>query len=133
MESAALAGPFSGPWKIRPARLNQSAHGERNAVSGTYGYLLRLTYQGSDKASAATRNLLVTTVFQHNPQALPALTAGKNELEYQAAREVRRELPVRLDQVDRIAHKVTNATYAAQRGQASSSTNVGPPARLFLP
>jgi hypothetical protein len=117
VESAPLAGPFSSPWKIRPARLTQSAHGERNAVSGTYGYLFRLTYQGGGKASAAVRNLLITTVFQHNPRTLPALAAGKNELEYQAAREVRREVPVRLDQVDRFAHKVTNATYAEQSGQ----------------
>ena len=56
-------------------------------------------------------------MFQHNPRTLPALTAGNNELEYHAAREVRRELPVRLDKIDHFASGVTNATYAERSGQ----------------
>ena len=117
VESAALSGPFHGPWNVRPARLTQSAHGQRNAVAGTYGYLLRLTYHGAGEARSVGHDLVLTTLFQLNPRSLPALAPGHNALEYHAADEVRTELPVRIDKIAPSAWKVTNETYQDQGGQ----------------
>jgi hypothetical protein len=115
--SASQAGPFHGPWHIRPARLTQTEHGQLNAVAGTYGYLLRLSFHGSGNARSVVHDPLLATVFEVNPRTLPALAPGHNALEYRAAPDVRTELPVRITQIDRFAAKVTNAMYQDQGGQ----------------
>src|ERR1035438_9947923 len=38
-----LRGPHRGTWQIEPAVLTRSEHGRRTAVSGSYGYLVRVT------------------------------------------------------------------------------------------
>ena len=41
-----LRGPHRGAWHIEPAVLTRSDHGSRTAVSGSYGYLVRVTKDG---------------------------------------------------------------------------------------
>jgi hypothetical protein len=50
-------------------------------VSGTYGYLLRVTLSGKPD-EAVVRSLTVTTWVQVAPAALPALQRGQNLVEY---------------------------------------------------
>lgn len=85
---ATLTGPHRGGWSATPAVLTKSEHGTRNAVSGTYGYLVRLTQRG-----AQIRSVTLTTRFQLNPRTLPQLEAGTNELEYSSSGVNRWELP----------------------------------------
>lgn len=115
-QSAALTGPFSGPWNIHPASL-PGADGHHNAVSGTYGYLVRFTLQGTAKQPSTVQDFFLTTLFQLNPRTLPALTPGQNEFDYNAGNDVRTELPVRAARLDQFASKVRNASYQSQGGQ----------------
>jgi len=59
-----------------PARLDLTPQ-----VSGTYGYLLRITLRGQP-GEAMVRSLAITTWVQVAPAALPALHQGKNRMEY---------------------------------------------------
>lgn len=115
-QSASLAGPFQGLWKTQPARL-PAAHGDRNAVSGTYVYLVRFSMHSASKHPAVLHDPLLTTMFQLNPRSLPTLTAGQNHLEFATASTARTELPVAAAQFKRFASKVKNASYLDQAGQ----------------
>lgn len=108
-----LHGPFHGKWSALPATLTHSKHGARTAVSGTYGYRVRI--HGSSRAHFD--DLLLTTRFELNPRTLPALTPGNNELSYHATGQDRTEIPVRADHLDRFAWKVDNAEYSGSNGQ----------------
>ena len=81
----------SRTWSAAPARLASSAHGELNAVAGTYGYLLRLR---SDKPIRVLPNLLIRSTFQLNPRTLPQLLPGENHFTVTEAQLERREMPV---------------------------------------
>jgi len=59
-----------------PAQLDLTSR-----VSGTYGYLLRMTLRGRPQ-EAIVRSLDVTTWVQVAPAALPALRKGVNRMEY---------------------------------------------------
>jgi hypothetical protein len=50
-------------------------------VSGTYGYLLKITFNGQPE-TAVLRGLGITTWVQVAPAALPSLRAGRNRMEY---------------------------------------------------
>ncbi len=115
-ESASLAGPFNGPWKIHAADL-PGAQGHRTAVSGTYGYLVRFSLHGAANQSPSIQNVFLSTIFQLNPRTIPALTPGENQFEYRAGNEVRTELPVRASHLNEYASKVQNASYVSQNGQ----------------
>lgn len=115
-ESASLAGPFHGPWNIHAADL-PGAQGHRNAVSGTYGYLVRFSLHGSSNQPPSLQNVFLTTIFQLNPRTIPALTPGENQFEYRAGNDVRTELPVRASHFNEYASKVEKASYVAQDGQ----------------
>ncbi len=86
--AATLSGPHQGTWTAAPAVLTKSEHGSRNAVSGTYGYLVRVSRTGG-----GIRDLMLTTRFQLNPRTLPELTAGVNAMEYSSSNVERFELP----------------------------------------
>jgi hypothetical protein len=75
-----LRGPHRGTWRCEPAVLMRSAHGRRTAVSGTYGYLVRIA---KGRGSELRGGLLLTRI-QLNPRTLPDLAAGHNELIYTA-------------------------------------------------
>jgi hypothetical protein len=109
-----LQGIHTGEWSAEPAPQSRSDHGVRTAVSGRYGYLLRLTRS----AGVQIKDLLLTTKFQLNPRALPALKAGRNEFVYTAGpqREWRR-LFSDAARAREVAQTVTNAQYVSSEGQ----------------
>jgi len=125
--SGRLAGPFDGPWEIEPQVIVRSEHGRLTAVSGTYGYLLRVTLQGPAPAHAVRVNSLdLQSRFQLNPRTLPELRPGQNSLVFTAGTPVqRRSVPVRLEAVTRQAVRVSGVAYREEQGQgfllASSS------------
>ncbi len=103
-----LRGPHRGTWHAEPAVLTKSAHGRRTAVSGSYGYLVRVTRTGG----AAVSDLLIRTRIQLNPRTLPELKPGRNEMMYTAgAPRVRRELTGRAPYANK------NARYASEGGE----------------
>lgn len=66
-------------WKnVNP---NQGAIGLTAYVSGTYGYLLKITLRGEPN-KAIVRSLTMTTWVQVAPASLPSLRKGKNRMEY---------------------------------------------------
>ena len=87
-EASTLMGPHEGYWTATAAVLTRSEHGARNAVSGTYGYLVRITRSGG----ARIDDLTLTTRFQLNPRTLPELAAGNNEIDYSSSSLRRWEL-----------------------------------------
>ena len=82
-----VRGPNRGSWTAQPATLTKSEHGSRNAVSGTYGYLIRVSKTGGE-----LRGLTLSTRFQLNPRTLPELKPGANEIEYGSSDSERWEL-----------------------------------------
>jgi len=52
-------------------------------VSGTYGYLLKVSLKG-DPEKAVVRSLKITTWVQIAPASLPSLRRGRNQLEYRS-------------------------------------------------
>ncbi len=109
-----LRGPYSGPWRCAPRVLSVSEHGTRGALSGTYGYLVRITLAGPD-GRVALRDLRLTSIFQLNPRSLPALAGGKNELLYSPGKVVvRRSLPVELSRLADFALEVDRLVYTRE-------------------
>jgi hypothetical protein len=108
-----LPGPFHGQWSALPATVIRSEHGARTAVSGTYGYRVRI--DGS--TNAHFQKVLLTTRFELNSRTLPELMPGNNELQYRAAGQDRTEVPVRTDNLDRFALKIDHAHYSGSNGQ----------------
>ncbi len=109
-----LSGPHQGPWRGEPAVLTKTGHGRRTAVSGTYGYLIRLT--ANEGASAP--HLVLRTRIQLNPRTLPTLAAGHNELVYSSGPDRRRlTLNVSAKSAQTVATRLVNASYVEQGGQ----------------
>lgn len=105
-----LAGSHDGIWRAEPEVLLRSEHGARTAISGLYGYLLRVSLRGA----ADVRDLKITTRFQLNPRTLPELESGANRLLYTSAPPVRRtELSIRLPG----SPEVRNARWFEEAGQ----------------
>lgn len=117
--SGRLTGPFDGPWEIEPQVIVRSEHGRLTAVSGTYGYLLRVTFQGPPPAQAIRLgSLSLKSRFQLNPRTLPELRPGQNSMVYTAGLPVqRRSVPVRLDDLSRQAARVSGIAYREEQGQ----------------
>jgi hypothetical protein len=112
--AGALHGPHAGAWRVEPAVLTRSEHGRRTAVSGSYGYLLRLTRSPGTEL----REIFLLTRIQLNPRTLPALTNGHNELVYSAGPpRVRQSVPVAPAAAREVAGSVTNARYVSDGGQ----------------
>ena len=102
-----LSGPHQGPWRGEPAVLTKTGHGRRTAVSGTYGYLIRLT--ANEGASAP--HLVLRTRIQLNPRTLPTLAAGHNELVYSSGPDRRRlTLNVSAKSAQTVATRLVNAS-----------------------
>ena len=123
VEAATLTGPHQGVWTAAPAVLTKSEHGSRNAVSGTYGYLVRVAQLG-----ARIDNLTLTTRFQLNPRTLPELGPGDNEIHFTSAAAGRWEFPVSVPDVKAMAARIQNAAPVVSGGQgyiASLGTGQG--------
>ena len=113
VEASVLKGPHRELWKTSAAVLTQSEHGVRTAVSGRYGYLVRITKSPGATVSSA----LLRTTIQLNPRTLPELRAGRNELTFSSgAARVRTPLAVPAVDAGTIAHRVTGASYVGAKG-----------------
>ncbi len=112
-EGATLAGPHEGVWIAAPAVLTKSEHGSRNAVSGAYGYLVRITRKGAE-----IQGLTLTTRFQLNPRTLPELYAGENEMDYWSSGAGRWELPISVPDIKRFAARMENSGLVDSGGQS---------------
>ena len=108
-----VKGPHRQVWKTSPAILTRSEHGIRSAVSGRYGYLVRLT----QSPGAEVGTVLLRTTFQLNPRTLPELKAGRNELAFSSgAARVRTPLAVPAADAGKIAQRATGARYVEAKG-----------------
>jgi hypothetical protein len=112
-DGTTLQGPFHGKWTALPATVVKSEHGTQTAVSGTYGYRVRI----DSSTNAQLQNVLLATRFELNPRTLPELTPGNNELQYRSTTQDRIEIPVRADTLDRFASKIEHARYSGSNGQ----------------
>jgi hypothetical protein len=93
----------------------RSANGTLTAVSGKYGYLLKIAGIG---AGGQLQRIQIVTRFEMNPRTLPALVAGVNQLAYRAgSAEQRWHIPVALDKFDRFARHAENVQYIAEQAQ----------------
>ncbi len=109
-----VSGPHSGPWRCAPSVYTVSEHGTRNALSGTYGYLVRITLAGPG-GRAALRDLKLTSIFQLNPRSLPQLANGDNELIYNPGKpETLRKVPVELSRLSDFALRVDRLIYTEE-------------------
>ncbi len=86
IEAGNLHGPYRGIWRVQPKVLVRSAHGRLTAVSGAYGYQLRIRTRGSAEAS----KVHFTTRFQLNPRSLPAVEPGANLFHFSTGPAVER-------------------------------------------
>jgi hypothetical protein len=112
--ATALPSPAPGRLRLEPAVLTRGAHGRRTAVSGQYGYKVRV----SATEPARPKDLLIVTRIQLNPRALPGIQPGRNELTYAASSPQRRlEVPVDAAELPRTAHRVSNARRVSSGGQ----------------
>lgn len=112
-ETGQVAGPRHGHWNVSPRIEARSAHGTLTAVSGHYGYLVKVTSMPD-----AVKRLINVTRFQMNPRTLPALAAKTNELIYQAGPAERRwPVAVALEGIERFAHRADNVRYVAESSQ----------------
>jgi hypothetical protein len=73
---------------VEPAVLARSAHGRLTAVSGSYGYKVRITKKGAPGAQIGSLHLV--SRIQLNPRTLPAIQPGENRFVYSSAAPVRR-------------------------------------------
>ena len=114
-----LRGPFAASWQARPREWLRSPHGVLTGVGGKYAYLIRLRFSGSGPSSPTRiKNVQIRSRFQHNPRTLPALGAGRNELEYRTGGQFHRHsFPVSLDALSRFARSVVNAAVIDESGQ----------------
>ncbi len=111
-----ICGPYFGPWKTGADVITVSRHGRLTAVSGTYGYLVRLTLSGPQPASAAgVGEVVIASLVQANPRNFPAITAGRNEMVYSPGPQRRRwSLPVRLEAFESYAARSRKMEYVLE-------------------
>ncbi len=117
-KSWVVAGPLNGPWRVAPKIEARSAHGSLTAVSGHYGYLVKVA---TDEAEL--KKITLVTRFQMNPRTLPALAAGANELVYHSGPALERyPVPVAPDRIGQFARSMENARYVAEQSQGFLAT-----------
>ncbi len=110
-----LSGPFSGEWRIGPQVLGTSEHGVASAVSGKYGYLVRLILSGSESGEASVADLVLTSLIQLNPRTLPALESGENRLSFvPGPRRKRWSMPVEISRIGEFAVRLDAVEYVEE-------------------
>ncbi len=110
-EAGELHGPYDGDWSVEPAVIVKTEHGRWTAVSGSYGYEVRITRKGPP---ARIEGLNLTSRIQLNPRTLPAIESGDNEMIYTSGAAAKRiAVPVRLDRV-----KARNLDVVKEAGQS---------------
>jgi hypothetical protein len=116
---ATKRGPFHGMWEVSPKPWARTGHGTLTAVSGRYGYLVRLCLSGPGSVDTPrVNNLLLVSRFQLNPRALPEVAAGRNEMIYSAGEpEDWRPLPLDLERIREFALRLENVRGVSESGQ----------------
>jgi len=114
-----VRGPIQGLWHAEPAPVLQSQHGKLTAVSGKYGYLMRLSMLGNGgEDSIRLRDIEIKSRFQLNPRTLPLLTAGRNHLQYRpGAAYQRRSFPVKIGRLSQYAYRAVGVKCLKESGQ----------------
>jgi hypothetical protein len=114
LTAGVLGGPHRGLWQVEPAVLTRSEHGRRTAISGSYGYLVKVTTDNGIELRGCT----LITHIQLNPRTLPELAPGRNNLIYTAgAALVRHPVAIDTPAARKVAHTVSNARYVSANGQ----------------
>jgi hypothetical protein len=83
-----LQGMHDGGWSTEPAIIATGAHGRLTAVSGSYGYEVRITRTGG--AAVRLSDLHLVSRIQLNPRSLPYLQGGDNRFVYTSSAAERR-------------------------------------------
>jgi hypothetical protein len=129
VEAGYVRGPYRGEWRAEPSVLARSVNGRLTAVSGRYGYLLRLRLEGG----AVVSSLMVRTNVEINPRTLPALSAGRNELEYTGGpAQIRRTIEIVPESACRIAQRCSNVQYVGDATQGYWVASGSDPAELLF-
>jgi len=111
-QAGSVSGPFSGTWKTGPKVLAVSAHGVATAVSGRYGYLVRLTLSGPESGEIFLHDAKFSSTIQLNPRTLPALEAGENRLSLvPGIQRMRWDYPVDISRITEFAAGVKKIKY----------------------
>lgn len=128
-EGARVAGPFHGRWEARPRVEARSAHGALTAVSGHYGYLVKIK---TPVDGAPLKQLTLVTRFEMNPRTLPELVAGTNELVYRAGPVQQRwPVPIEMERIEQFA-SVVNARYVDEQAQGFLAPRDSQPAEIVF-
>jgi hypothetical protein len=128
-EAGRRAGPFHGRWEATPQVETRSAHGALTAVSGRYGYLVKIK---TPESGAPLKQLTLVTRFEMNPRTLPALAAGTNELVYRAGvAQQRWPVPIEMERIEQFA-RVVNARYLAEQAQGFLAPQDSQPAEIVV-
>ena len=130
-----LSGPHQGAWSVEPQVIVASAHGRKTAVSGTYGYRVRLIQ--SSPATMRVDKLQLVSRIQLNPRTLPEVRAGRNEFLFSTGAPIERhEIPAQsieaqmrgIERVDENGQSFFHPT-AGQTGESVYELN--PDGRAF--
>jgi hypothetical protein len=110
--AGSLIGPFQGSWRIGAAALAVGDHGVATAVSGKYGYLVRLALSGPSSGEALVNEVAFRSLVQLNPRTLPALEAGENKLAYVPGSQRKKwNLPVDLSRLAEFVTQLESVEY----------------------
>ena len=132
-QASTRRGPFSGRWEVQPGILAKSEHGTFEAVSGSYGYKVRLTLHGAGVGMEKNvSDLAMATDFEVNPRTLPVITAGPNVLHYQPSAIARTELPIRAADAQAFAFSSQGAAYESENGQGYLKNSAGRAGELIF-
>ena len=113
-----LVGPYSGLWKTGAQVLQIGPHGNASAVSGQYGYLVRLSLTGPETGNVSVEGVRLSSIIQVNPRTLPKLAAGENRLTLAPGPQRKRwSLPVELARLNEFAVSTEGLEY---RDEASN-------------
>ncbi len=92
--AAELHGPYHAAWHVEPKVLASTQHGRLTAVSGHYGYTVRIV-RGGDEARIS--GLTLVSRIELNPRTLPALQPGRNPIDVTTSAPIERiPIPVQL-------------------------------------
>jgi len=129
-EAGRVSGPLHGRWDASPHIEARSAHGTLTAVSGHYGYLVKIVVQAPDEQ---LKQVSIVTRFQLNPRSLPSLAAGTNELIYRGGPpEQRWPMVVALDRIEEFAHRADHVRYVAEQAQGFLAARGAEPAEIVF-
>lgn len=113
--AGSLVGPFNGSWRVGPEVLVTSKHGVATAVSGKYGYLVRMTMGGPASGEVSVSDVKLTSFIQVNPRTLPGLKAGENKLSFVPGSQWKRwNLPVDLSRIGEFAMRQEAIEYSEE-------------------